>query len=196
MRGTAVRNRLAVAACGLGIVGSLVCSASPAFALTGTDETKVSIVANDETNLKFEAPAELPFAVNAEGELIGPDAEHLQIKNLSTFGIHIVNVKTEPRDYLNLVSDVSAAEHAQTEDLIDFQFGPEESMIDASEAATETGLDTQFDLAFNMSQMEGDKPAISLKSQGNIARWNDDISSKATIGHIVWTAAAGNASVE
>lgn len=73
--------------------------ATPALAFAdgttsqSTDVTIQSVTPDpDGDNLSFSVPTQIPFVAKADGTMLAPSADTLQIQNKSVFPIHVVNM--------------------------------------------------------------------------------------------------------
>lgn len=190
-------HKAASVACGLGLVASLLGTATPAIAAeftgqNGTTEVKVEAAAE---NMTFRVPTVISFAADATGELTGPSADATKIENLSVFGIHVTNMKVTQEAPWNIVADKDAAAAASTNNNIAFSVGPDGAVRNAADAMGDGGVDLSGEQAYNMSYQGDQNDAVKLLSSGSVAKVSggalqEDGSKVATI---TWTLAPGNA---
>ena len=98
--------------------------ATPALAFAdgttsqSTDVTIQSVTPDpDGDNLSFSVPTQIPFVAKADGTMLAPSADTLQIQNKSVFPIHVVNMAVTEQSPFKLVSDVTVGTTANA-----FQF--------------------------------------------------------------------------
>ena len=91
-------------------------AATPALAFAdgttsqSTDVTIQSVTpAPDGDNLSFSVPTQIPFVAKADGTMLAPSADTLQIQNKSVFPIHVVNMAVTEQSPFKLVADVTGA---------------------------------------------------------------------------------------
>lgn len=198
MNKTYLRTKIAAGVCGLGLVASTLCmAATPAFAEVVTGKTGMTdvIVKADESNMKFEVPTVIPFAADAEGLLTGPDPASIQIKNLSSFRIHLENMKVESVGDWNIYADEGQVAAAETNNNIAFAVGPEGNLKNAADAMIDDGLDLSGDQTFDLAYMgaqTGDK--VDLHTTGVVGRVLDgNVGAGTQVAQITWTFGAGGA---
>ena len=165
-------------------------AATPAFADTdNTGTTEVTVEVASDTQLRFTVPTVIAFSATADGELVGPTAADTCITNYSVFGIHVTKATVEASGDWTLVAD---AAYSDTENSIDFQFGPEGALLDAADTSDDDVSDVS---AFNMTYGGSDGASIAIVSQGDVANVTVDLEPDTadTVANITWTIAAGAA---
>lgn len=163
--------------------------ATPALAFAdgitsqSTDVTIQSVTPDpDGDNLSFSVPTQIPFVAKADGTMLAPSADTLQIQNKSVFPIHVVNMAVTEQSPFKLVADVTAGTDANA-----FQF-----MVNGLQAAA--SVDTSANTAWNMGYADSANDAISLDiTNAKIARVTADISTPQKAATITWTVASGAA---
>lgn len=193
-RGTILNRaigRATAGACVLALAAGGLASAAPAFAdADNTGTTEVTVEVASDTQLAFKVPTIIPFSAMADGELVGPSADATRITNLSVFGIHVTGATVEASGAWTLVTD---AAYSDTENSIDFQFGPDDALLDAADTFDD---DVSTITAFNMTYCGSAGDYIAVASQGDVANVTIDLEPDEpdTVANITWTLAAGAAS--
>lgn len=181
-----LKTRAAALAVSL-VVAAAVATPTLAFAngttSQSTDVTVQSVTPDpSDDNLSFSVPTQIPFVAKADGTMLSPSAEKLQIQNKSVFPIHVVNMAVAEQSPFKLVADVTASTDANA-----FQF-----TINGTKAAA--SVDTSADKAWNMSHAGSETDTISLATtDAKIARVTTDISTSQKAAVITWTVASGAA---
>lgn len=163
--------------------------ATPALAFadgTASQSTKVTIqYVTPEPggdNLSFSVPTEIPFVAKADGTMLAPSADTLQIQNKSVFPIHVVNMAVTEQSPFKLVDDVEKSTDANA-----FQF-----KVNGLRAAK--FVDTSANAAWNMGYANSANDKISLDiTDAKIARVTTDITKSQKAATITWTVASGAA---
>ena len=163
--------------------------ATPALAFAdgttsqSTDVTIQSVTpAPDGDNLSFSVPTQIPFVAKADGTMLAPSADTLQIQNKSVFPIHVVNMAVTEQSPFKLVADVTVGTTANA-----FQF-----TVNGLQAAA--SVDTSVNAAWNMGYANSANSTISLDiTDAKIARVTADISTPQKAATITWTVASGAA---
>ena len=164
--------------------------ATPALAFadgtTSTKSTKVTIqYVTPEPggdNLSFSVPTQIPFVAKADGTMLAPSADTLQIQNKSVFPIHVVNMAVTEQSPFKLVADVTVGTTANA-----FQF-----TVNGLQAAA--SVDTSINTAWNMGYAGSANNTISLNiTDAKIARVTTDITTPQKAATITWTVASGAA---
>lgn len=161
-------------------------SATSAFADTSRD-IPVTLTLNPNAQLEFEVPTVIPLLLSADGTLQTTD-DPLVIRNNSVFGICVSDVQVTSEQPIALVDD--AAQSVDT-NAIDFQIGPEGSMVDASQASHGIAVKST---AWNMTHRtnDGDTDVINLACSGDANNLTIDPTEQHTIAHVIFTVAPGN----
>lgn len=163
--------------------------ATPALAFadgTTSQSTEVTIQSvtpdPDGDNLSFSVPTKIPFVAKADGTMLAPSADTLQIQNKSVFPIHVVNMVVTEQSPFKLVADVTVGTAANA-----FQF-----TVNGLQAAE--SVDTSALAAWNMGYATSANDTISLDiTNAKIARVTADISTPQKAATITWTVASGAA---
>lgn len=163
--------------------------ATPALAFAdgttsqSTDVTIQSVTPDpDGDNLSFSVPTKIPFVAKADGTMLAPSADTLQIQNKSVFPIHVVNMAVTEQSPFKLVADVTVGTAANA-----FQF-----TVNGLQAAE--SVDTSAISAWNMGYATSANDTISLDiTDAKIARVTADISAPQKAATITWTVASGAA---
>lgn len=164
--------------------------ATPALAFadgtTSTKSTEVTIqYVTPEPggdNLSFSVPTQIPFVAKADGTMLAPSSDTLQIQNKSVFPIHVVNMAVTEQSPFKLVADVTVGTTANA-----FQF-----TVNGLQAAA--SVDTSVNAAWNMGYANSANDKISLDiTDAKIARVTSDISTPQKAATITWTVASGAA---
>lgn len=164
--------------------------ATPALAFadgtTSTKSTEVTIrYVTPEPggdNLSFSVPTKIPFVAKADGTMLAPSADTLQIQNKSVFPIHVVNMTVTEQSPFKLVADVTTGTDANA-----FQF-----RVNGLQAVA--SVDTRDDVAWNMGYAGSKTDTISLDiTDAKIARVTTDITTSQKAATITWTVASGAA---
>ena len=147
--------------------------ATPALAFAdgttsqSTDVTIQSVTPDpDGDNLSFSVPTQIPFVAKADGTMLAPSADTLQIQNKSVFPIHVVNMAVTEQSPFKLVADVAVGTAANA-----FQF-----RVNGLQAAA--SVDTSANAAWNMEATPispNDKMLLDI-TDAKIARVTSDIS--------------------
>ena len=153
---------------------------------TSTKSTEVTIQSvtpdPDGDNLSFSVPTQIPFVAKADGTMLAPSADTLQIQNKSVFPIHVVNMAVTEQSPFKLVADVTVGTTANA-----FQF-----TVNGLQAAVP--VDTSVNAAWNMGYANSANDKISLDiTDAKIARVTADISTPQKAATITWTVASGAA---
>lgn len=164
-------------------------AATPALAFAdGTTSQSTEVTIQSATpdpsgdNLSFSAPTQIPFVAKANGTMLAPSADTLQIQNKSVFPIHVVNMAVTEQSPFKLVADVMAGTAANA-----FQFTVNGLQADAS-------VDTSANTAWNMGYADSANNKISLDiTDAKIARVTTDITTPQKAATITWTVASGAA---
>ena len=142
-------------------------------------------------NIAFTVPSAINFVADAQGNLMGPSSNATYIENRSVFGIHASSFDVDSAGGWNIVKNggkVVAANSA------DFQFGPEQDILDAYDYLDKT--DVSSPSAWNMVAYDGDESEadrVLMQTAGNIYKVNGDITAKTKIATIKTYVKAGNA---
>lgn len=164
--------------------------ATPALAFadgTTSQSTEVTIQSvtpgpGPDGNLSFKVPTRIPFVAKADGTMLAPSADTLQIQNKSVFPIHVVNMAVTEQSPFKLVADVTVGTTANA-----FQF-----TVNGLQAAA--FVDTSANAAWNMGYANSANDKISLDiTDAKIARVTSDISTPQKAATITWTVASGAA---
>ena len=164
--------------------------ATPALAFadgTTSQSTEVTIQSvtpgpGPDGNLSFTVPTRIPFVAKADGTMLAPSADTLQIQNKSVFPIHVVNMAVTEQSPFKLVADVTVGTTANA-----FQF-----TVNGLQAAA--SVDTSVNAAWNMGYANSANDKISLDiTDAKIARVTADISTPQKAATITWTVASGAA---
>lgn len=179
--------------CALGAAAAVASAAPsvPAYADPATNQgtTRVTVRA-DNSNLMFRVPTLIPFSAAADGVLTGPSADATTIENLSVFPIHVVNMQVEKDIVWELTDNASAS---SAENSVDFQIGPEGSLIDAYAASQPDGTDLSRSSLYDMGYHGSGRDTIPLQTTGDVAKVSHDIYYEAyRVATIVWTLEAGS----
>lgn len=135
-----------------------------------------------DENLAWEAPTVIPFAAKADGTMVGPSADSVQIVNKSVFPIHVTNMAVAEQSPFHLVPDVTASTGTN-----DFQF-----TIHGAQAAA--SVDLASDATWNLGYATSATDKLSLDtSDAKIARVTADLSTAQKAATITWTVASGQA---
>lgn len=163
--------------------------ATPALAFAdgttsqSTDVTIQSVTPDpDGDNLSFSVLTQIPFVAKADGTMLAPSADTLQIQNKSVFPIHVVNMAVTEQSPFKLVPDVEKSTDANV-----FQF-----TVNGLQAAA--SVNTSINTAWNMGYAGSANNTISLNiTDAKIARVTADISTPQKAATITWTVASGAA---
>mgnify|MGYP006928640518 FL=1 len=163
--------------------------ATPAFAFAdGTSAQSTEVTIQSVTpepggdDLSFSVPTQIPFVAKADGTMLAPSADALQIQNKSVFPIHVVNMAVAEQSPFKLVADVTVGTDANA-----FQF-----MVNGLQAAA--SVDTSNLPAWNMGYANSANDKISLDiANAKIARVTTDISTAQKAATVTWTVASGAA---
>lgn len=163
--------------------------ATPALAFAdgttsqSTDVTIQSVTPDpDGDNLSFSVSTQIPFVAKADGAMLAPSANTLQIQNKSVFPIHVVNMAVTEQSPFKLVDDVEKSTDANA-----FQF-----KVNGLRAAK--FVDTSANAAWNMGYANSANDKISLDiTDAKIARVTADITKSQKAATITWTVASGAA---
>lgn len=163
--------------------------ATPALAFadgTASQSTEVTVQSvtpgPSDDNLSFSVPTQIPFVAKADGTMLAPSADTLQIQNKSVFPIHVVNMAVTEQSPFKLVADVTVGTDANA-----FQF-----TVNGLQAAA--SVDTSANAAWNMGYATSSNNKISLDiADAKIARVTADISTPQKAATITWTVASGAA---
>lgn len=163
--------------------------ATPAFAFAdGTSAQSTDVTIQSVTpepggdDLSFSVPTQIPFVAKADGTMLAPSADALQIQNKSVFPIHVVNMAVAEQSPFKLVADVTVGTDANA-----FQF-----TVNGLQAAS--SVDTSALAAWNMGFAGSANDAISLDiTNAQIARVTADISTAQKAATVTWTVASGAA---
>ena len=163
--------------------------ATPAIAFAdGTSAQSTDVTIQSVTpepggdDLSFSVPTQIPFIAKADGTMLAPSADALQIQNKSVFPIHVVNMAVTEQSPFKLVADVTMGTDANA-----FQF-----MVNGLQAAT--SVDTSANTAWNMGYAGSSNDKISLDiTNAKIARVTADISTAQKAATVTWTVASGAA---
>lgn len=156
--------------------------AAPVSAFAATVKSTPVIVKADDTNLTVTVPTVIPFVMAADGTLTSASEGAMQIVNGSNFAVHVSGVSVAKQAPFNLVAD---ATQAADDNSVDFQFGVDGGLIDASAPTVKAG-------SYNM-EPDGGADTLTLKAQGNAKKVKQDIAKDKTVANITWTFAAGSA---
>lgn len=166
--------------------GALALACAPAaWAADNIGTTEVTVQADPNALLAFRVPTLIPFYAAPDGTLTGPSPEACQVVNESVFGIHVTKVGVAQKGGWTISSNAAAG---NTENAMDFQFGPE-VQIDAF--AARAGYDVSDDATFNMGYEGSGKEAIDIDTQGDVARVTFDLSKPVPSATVSWTVAPG-----
>ena len=155
-----------------------------------TNSTEVTIkaaAADDPSQIEWTAPTQIPFAASADGTLVGPSADALQIQNESVFPIHLTKISVAAESGWNVVSDVTA--DTSVTDAVSFSVGAGSTTVSASDALSGKDVSTSTD--FNMSAKDVSGSAINIDTSGNLARSTKDLSTAQKAATVSWTVAVG-----
>ena len=186
LAGIATAGALAFAAMGM---------AAPAFAatdghtdVTGQSGTTTVTLKTDPTStqLAFEGPTEIPFAVAADGTMTGPSADVTTLINKSVFPIHVTNVAVAEQSPFKLVSDVSTGTDANA---FQFKMKTGQTNVDAATGQS-TKTDANYDLAYAGAADNADTIKVET-NDAKLARATVDLSSAQKAATVTWTLAAG-----
>lgn len=163
--------------------------ATPALAFAdgttsqSTDVTIQSVTPDpDGDNLSFSVPTQIPFVAKADGTMLAPSADTLQIQNKSVFPIHVVNMAVTEESPFKLVPDVEKSTDANA-----FQF-----KVNGVQAAK--SVDTSANTAWSMGHAGSANDKIILDiAEAKIARVTTDITTSQKAATITWTVASGAA---
>ena len=163
--------------------------ATPDFAFAdGTSAQSTDVTIQSVTpepggdDLSFSVPTQIPFVAKADGTMLAPSADALQIQNKSVFPIHVVNMAVAEQSPFKLVADVTVGTDANA-----FQF-----MVNGLQAAA--SVDTSNLPAWNMGYANSANDKISLDiANAKIARVTTDISTAQKAATVTWTVASGAA---
>ena len=163
--------------------------ATPAFAYAdGTSAQSTDVTIQSVTpepggdDLSFSVPTQIPFVAKADGTMLAPSADALQIQNKSVFPIHVVNMAVTEQSPFKLVADVTVSTTANA-----FQF-----TVNGLQAAA--SVDTSANAAWNMGYANSANSTISLDiTNAKIARVTADISTAQKAATVTWTVASGAA---
>lgn len=164
--------------------------ATPALAFadgtTSTKSTEVTIqYVTPEPggdNLSFSVPTQIPFVAKADGTMLAPSSDTLQIQNKSVFPIHVVNMAVTEQSPFKLVANVATGTDANA-----FQF-----KVNGLQAAA--SVETRDNVAWNMGDAGSETGTIPLViTDAKIARVTTDITTPQKAATITWTVASGAA---
>ena len=173
-----LKARVGVLAVSL-VMATAIATPALAFAdVTTSQSTNVTIQSvtpdPDGDNLSFSVPTQIPFVAKADGTMLAPSADTLQI--------HVVNMAVTEQSPFKLVADVTVGTTANA-----FQF-----TVNGLQAAA--SVDTSVNAAWNMGYANSANDKISLDiTDAKIARVTADISTPQKAATITWTVASGAA---
>lgn len=133
-------------------------------------------------NLSFSVPTQIPFVAKADGTMLAPSSDTLQIQNKSVFPIHVVNMAVTEQSPFKLVANVATGTDANA-----FQF-----KVNGLQAAA--SVETRDNVAWNMGDAGSETGTIPLViTDAKIARVTTDITTPQKAATITWTVASGAA---
>lgn len=151
-------------------------------------------------NVAFTVPISINFVADAAGKLTGPSNAAAYIENESAFSIHASAFKTDTANGWTIVQDDTATD---TQNAVDFQFGPEATKagnIDAFDYQTKTKIaDVEADAPYvedwNMAPKaaSGVTDRVQLNTSGDIHNVTQDITQQTKVAQIHTYVTAGNA---
>lgn len=151
-------------------------------------------------NVAFTVPVSINFVADAAGKLTGPSNAAAYIENESAFSIHASAFKTDTANGWTIVQDDTATD---TQNAVDFQFGPEATKagnIDAFDYQTKTKIaDVEADAPYvedwNMAPKaaEGTADRVQLNTSGDIHNVTQDITQQTKVAQFHTYVTAGNA---
>lgn len=188
-----IKNKVLASVCACGLVMSMGATALlggvQSASAAETNSTEVTIEANpDASQLIWTAPTAINFVANADGTLVGPDADATQITNGSAFPIHITDVSVAAENGWNIVESVDA--NTTDNDVLNFELAVGGSTVKASEALS--GKDVSTLAAYNMAAKGVTGDALDITSTGKVARLTQDIQTAKKAATVTWTVAVGN----
>lgn len=130
--------------------------------------------------MSWEAPVVIPFVAKADGNLITPDADTAQIKNLSAFPIKVSSIGFTPTTPWNVVTDADTASTTQS-DVIQFNING----IAASD--TLTPKDVSSVAAWTMAAKDNTGANIGVATDGKMLRSTQSLLEAKDVGNINWT---------
>lgn len=165
--------------------------ATPALAFAdgttsqSTDVTIQSVIPDpDGDNLSFSVPTQIPFVAKADGTMLAPSADTLQIQNKSVFPIHVVNMAVTAESPFKLVKDVKEGTDANV-----FQFTVNGLQADAF---ADTSTNTAWNMGYAGSANDNDAILLNI-TDAKIARVTTNITTPQKAATITWTVASGAA---
>ena len=183
----------------LGLCGALLCggltAAGPIYAdtVTGpTGTTEVTVQTTGE-NIKFRVPTVIPFSVAADGDLTGPSPKDVAITNLSTFGIHVTNVKVQAVDDWGIAFMPSGSDK---ENVFNFTISSGNSNVMASAASGDSGFDLTNNPDWHMGYGQHSGSTLELTTSGSVAHVTKDLSSANKGATITWTVEPGTSTAK
>ena len=160
-----------------------------AHAAGPTADTIVNIKA-DDSQLSITAPLKVDMTVMADGKMVGPSPESLQIKNGSVFGVRVANVKVTPAAGYNITTDTNFAS-AQDEDTLWMGIAPDsKTKIQAGSHLQNAAPANATE--WNMTAIGGNNPDLDLKFDGEMKNITNLTTAPAKVYDITWTFTAGN----
>ncbi|WP_417056845.1 hypothetical protein [Ellagibacter isourolithinifaciens] len=170
------------------VVAAAIATPALAFAdgTTSTKSTEVTIqYVTPEPggdNLSFSVPTQIPFVAKADGTMLAPSSDTLQIQNKSVFPIHVVNMAVTEQSPFKLVANVATGTDANA-----FQF-----KVNGLQAAA--SVETRDNVAWNMGDAGSETDTIPLViTDAKIVRVTTDITTPQKAATITWTVASGAA---
>ena len=134
-------------------------------------------------NIAVSYVSAINFVATSDGTLIGPDASVTCIENESPFPVYASSMQVDAESEWNVVEDATAS---SVKNAVDFQFGPEGDLLNASSYLTKAAVTRAS--KWNMTaRVSGDaivSDRVQLESSGHVNNVSKDIAAKTKIASI------------
>jgi len=138
-------------------------------------------------NLAFTVPSAINYVVKADGSLVGPAEGVAYIENKSAFGVHVSSLDVDSETGFNFVADATTSNETNS---VDLQMGPALDMLQASDYLTKNTVNDAT--KWNMTAASGtDSSKVLLKTEGNVAHIDKDLTSQTKFGTAKWYVTPG-----
>ena len=160
-----------------------------AHAAGPTADTVVNVKA-DDSQLSITAPLKVDMTVMADGNMVAPSPESLQIKNDSIFGVRVAGVKITPAAGYNITTEPAFAS-ASEKDTLWMGIAPDsKTKIQAGSYLQKAAPENATE--WNMTAASGNNPSLDLAFSGAMKNITDLTTAPAKVYDITWTFTAGN----
>lgn len=156
----------------------------------------------NDMKIAFKVPSVIPFAAKADGTLVGPSADKVQVSNESVFGVQVTRYTVRQESGWHIVSDPTSAN--ASDNSINFQLsaGTDKNAVelDASKAllvidnslgaTTPAGIDTSTMAELSYTYKGGTHDNTQFNTTGKVSKITNAVKNTSKIGTITWSVEA------